>query len=65
MRGAQGKARIGNRRSECVTCNRFNQRVIRETRKRLKEKHEDEYARLRMEVERDLYVRVIQEFSGD
>lgn len=61
-RGLGGKARIGNRRSQCSTCNNFAQNVMRHTRKRLKELHEEEYERIRVEVEIDLYRKVLKGF---
>lgn len=64
MNGIGGRARIGNRRSRCTTCNNFVQNVMRLTRKRLKELHEDDYARLRLQVERDLYPQVIEDWSN-
>lgn len=63
MRGVGGGARIGNRRNRCSTCNNFAQNVMRMTRKRLKEQHEDEYARIRMQVELDLYPQVIEDWT--
>lgn len=63
MRGVPGGARIGNRRNRCTTCNNFAQNVMRMTRKRLKERHEDEYAVIRLQVEMDLYPQVIENFG--
>jgi hypothetical protein len=57
-----GGARIGNRRKYCTTCNNFAQNVMRLTRLRLKERHEDEYTAIRYEAELDLYPGVIDEF---
>jgi ribosomal protein L19E len=62
MRGAGGGARIGNRRARCTTCNNFAQNVMRMTRRRLKELHEEEYAVIRLQVEADLYPQVIEDF---
>lgn len=62
MRGTGGGARIGNHRNSCVTCNNFAQNVMRLTRKRLKELHSEEYAVIRLQVERDLYPQVIEDF---
>jgi len=59
-RGVGGGARIGNRRATCPTCNNFAQNVMRITRNRLKERHEEEYAAIRAQVERDLYPQVIE-----
>jgi hypothetical protein len=55
--------RIGNRRGRCDTCNNFNQAVMRLTRARLKELHADEYERLRLQVEMDLYPGVIEKWN--
>jgi len=59
-----GGARIGNRRSQCTTCNNFAQNVMRMTRKRLKEAHAEEYEVIRLKVELDLYPQVV-ELWGD
>lgn len=61
--GVGGAARIGNRRSRCSTCNNFAQNVMRLTRARLKERHEDEYQQLRLRCELDLYPQVIEDWS--
>lgn len=58
-----GKARIGNHRNKCTTCNNFAQNVMRMTRKRLKERHEEEYISIRVQVELDLYPQVIENFA--
>ena len=57
-----GKNRIGNRRSMCTTCNNFAQNVMRLTRKRLKEKHAQEYEQIRLQAEVDLYPQVIEDW---
>lgn len=62
--GVGGKARIGNRRNKCTTCNNFAQNVMRLTRKRLMENHSEEYATIRVRVEMDLYPQVIENFSA-
>lgn len=64
FRGLTGGARIGNRRNRCTTCNNFAQNVMRMTRKRLKERHEDEYMAIRLRVEYDLYPQVIEDFNA-
>lgn len=64
MSGIGGKARIGNRRSQCATCNNFAQNVMRHTRRRLMEKYRSDYDRIRMEVEVDLYKDVIERHSA-
>lgn len=63
-RGLGGGARIGNRRSVCTTCNNFAQNVMRMTRKRLKERHEDEYEAIRLQVEADLYPQVLDDWRA-
>jgi hypothetical protein len=59
-----GACRIGNRRSECATCNNFVQNVMRLTRKRLMELHAEEYKAIRLVAERDLYPQVIEKFAA-
>lgn len=63
MRGRGGGARIGNRRNSCTTCNNFAQNVMRLTRKRLKERHAEEYEDIRLRVEWELYQRVVAEYD--
>lgn len=63
MHKVGGKARIGNRRSQCTTCNNFAQNVMRLTRKRLKEMHEEEYEQIRLRVEMDLYPQVMESWG--
>lgn len=63
--GRGGLTRIGNRRRECATCNRWAQNVMRHTRSRLKAKHETEYEMIRLEVESELYPSVIAEFKAE
>lgn len=63
-RGVGGRARIGNNRNSCTTCNNFVQRVMRLTRKRLKELHPEEYEQIRLRVELDLYPQVIEDFDS-
>lgn len=65
MRGHEGGARIGNRRNSCTTCNNFNQNVMRMTRKRLKERYEEEYKVIRAQVEFDLYPQVIEDWHAE
>lgn len=64
MRGNEGKARIGNRRNRCTTCNNFAQNVMRLTRRALVDKFPDEYARIRARVELDLYPQVIEDWNS-
>lgn len=61
-RGHGGGTRIGNRRGTCSSCNNFNQRVVRLASKFLREKYPEEYAKLRLRAELDLYPQVIEEF---
>ena len=63
LRGERGSARIGNRRNRCATCNNFAQNVMRLTRKRLMEAHREEYDRLRLTVELDLYPQVMDDWT--
>lgn len=63
MRERGGSARIGNHRGVCSTCNNFVQNVMRLTRKRLLEKHPEDYAQLRLRVEMDLYPQVIEQHN--
>lgn len=65
MAGRGGGVRIGNHRRTCGTCNRWAQAIMRVTRTRLKERYAEEYERLRLEVERDLYPGVIEEFAAN
>jgi len=62
MRGIGGGTRIGNRRNQCTTCNNFAQNVMRMTRTFLKEAHTEEYERIRLRVELDLYPQVLENF---
>lgn len=63
--GVKGAARIGNRRTDCRTCNRWAQSVLRGVRARMKALHEEEYKRLFLEVERDLYPQIIENFTAE
>lgn len=54
-RGVGGGARIGNQRTDCRRCNRFAQRVMRETSSTLKQWHPGDYDRIRESVERRVY----------
>lgn len=63
LNGRGGGARIGNNRSGCGTCNRFNQRVLRVARQRLVDKHSTEYSALRLEVEVELYKELLDEWD--
>ena len=64
MNGHEGAARIGNRRSRCRTCNNFAQNVRRIATSRLMQEHRDEYERLRVQAEMDLYPQVIEEWRA-
>lgn len=60
-----GYNRIGNRRGQCNTCNRFNQAVKRQVAARLADLHPDEVEKLRLQVEQDLYPGVIERWIID
>lgn len=64
MRGKGGGARIGNWRSECTTCNNFNQTIRYRATRALRELHAEDYARLRREAEVDMYPQVIEDFTA-
>lgn len=60
----KGFNRIGNRRRLCDTCNNFAAAVRRGIAKRLLEQAtEEELAKLRLQVERDLYPGVIERWN--
>lgn len=61
-RGRGGHASIGGDRSRCTTCNTFMANVLRITGKRLRERHEAEYQRLKLEVIVDLYPQIIERY---
>ncbi len=63
MNHVGGKARIGNRRSLCTTCNNFAQNVMRLTRSRLKALYSEEYEKIRLEVEMELYRRLLDGYD--
>lgn len=65
MRGIGGAARVGNRRTECLTCNQFATTVGRISRQQLKERHVEEYEEIRAVVERELYPQIIEDFPLD
>lgn len=62
-RSKNGKARIGNYRNRCQTCNYFAQNVTRLASKMLRELHGEEYLALRLKVELDLYPQVIEDWT--
>ena len=62
-RSKNGKARIGNYRNRCSTCNYFAQNVTRLASKMLREQHAEEYLALRLKVELDLYPQVIEDWT--
>lgn len=64
-RGRGGNASIGGDRSKCTTCNTFMANVLRITGKRLREHHEDEYQKLKLQVILDLYPQVIERFIAE
>jgi hypothetical protein len=55
--------RIGNMSGYCRECNRFKQQVRRLTARRLAALHPEEYERLRLGIELDLYPLVIEQFD--
>lgn len=60
----KSRARIGNRRSQCETCNTFAQNVRRLALKQFMETHNEEYQKIRLRIELDLYPQVLEEFSA-
>lgn len=59
----KGPNRIGNRRTYCNTCNAFAQNVTRIAGRKLREMFPEVYSDLRVQVERDLYPQVIEDFT--
>lgn len=53
------KARIGNRKTTCRTCNRFAQAVRRHVARALIDAHPDEAARLRHAAEHNAYGMIV------
>lgn len=64
QRGVEGKARIGNYRGVCATCNNFSASVRRVSLNRLRDAHIEEFRKLRLKVEVDLYPQVIEDWSN-
>lgn len=62
-KGRTGRVRIGNERTICSTCNNFARNVERRTRKELKDKYLEEYQRIRLKAEYDLYPQVIENWE--
>lgn len=62
MHGNQGVARIGNNRRFCTLCNRFSAAVRRRAGAALIAAHPDEYADMRVRLERDLYPRTVEQW---
>lgn len=60
-----GAARIGNRRSQCRTCNRFVQAVRRNALSRLQAMHEEDWDRIRLEAEVEVYRKVKDDFDRE
>lgn len=58
--GIEGAARVGNRRSNCGTCNRFAAAVRRELGKQLIAAHPDEVTQRTPLIETHLYYSRIQ-----
>jgi hypothetical protein len=63
MRGHEGLARIGNRRSRCAVCNTWAANLVQKASRRLRERHPDEYRALVALVEADMYPQVIEEHT--
>lgn len=59
----RGVVRIGTRNMVCGTCNRFTSRVRSATTARFRETMPETYYRLRMDVEADLYARMLDEYN--
>lgn len=59
-RGIARMSKIGNRRSECSSCNAFAQRVRRRTLALLRESQPEAYVALRAQVEIDTYAEMMK-----
>lgn len=64
-RNTEGAARIGNKRRNCQTCNRFFQRVTRLASQKLRDRHRDEWDQLRVETEIEVYRDVISRWKAE
>jgi len=65
MRGIGGMARLGNRRTECRTCNVFATATGRIARQRLRERYPEEFTQLLAVAEQELYPQIIEDFELD
>lgn len=59
------RSRMGSRRNDCLTCNAFASRVRQRASRELARRHPDEYDRLRLRAERDIYVAVVEKFHDE
>lgn len=64
-RQAGGQARIGNERRFCSTCNRFAATVRQRAGKALIDAFPDEFARLRRQIETDIYPGVVERWLSE
>lgn len=64
VRGVTGKARIGNDKRRCTTCNNFARNVYRITSNKLRAAHAGEFEELRLRTELDLYPQVLEEWDA-
>lgn len=55
-------SKIGNYRAACTLCNRYAQRVQRKVSAALQELMADDAARLRSQIEQDLYPDAVREY---
>lgn len=60
--GAPG--RIGSRRSQCRTCNRYGQAVRREVARRLRDKYPDAAEVIRRDAEKIVYESMMKQGEG-
>lgn len=60
----QAGHRIGNRRNRCETCNNFVAAVARQTQKRMQQQNPEIWAQTKLQVEMDLYPRVIEKWTA-
>jgi hypothetical protein len=61
---SKGLRRIGHNRATCSTCNAFVREVARLTLKEVVREFPDDYTRIRLKVEADLYPSVISRFAA-
>lgn len=63
--GHGGMARIGNRRRNCSTCNLFAQKRYQRALLALRDRYPDEYQRVLLEVEFDLYKELVEQMTKE